>query len=194
MRGGAISYQEFIHVGKGRDMGFIAINGFEQKISAGNALQCSSRELYRIGKFFDVFRLMSFYFTGAGFFLTNRMTTGIIYALCVTRLAMALFNSEELQVTFYENGGVADGRRLTELGASQLGLVQAYNSSIGLEGQLTSALASVEASWVTGYNDTGPGEADGTWKVQAYESSFGIVQVRAASRRVAAPPGARACA
>ena len=32
MRGGAVSYQEFIHVGKGRDMGFIAINGFEQKI------------------------------------------------------------------------------------------------------------------------------------------------------------------
>jgi len=32
MRGGAVSYQEFIHVGKGRDMGFIAINGFEQQI------------------------------------------------------------------------------------------------------------------------------------------------------------------
>ena len=103
MRGGAVSYQEFIHVGKGRDMGFIAINGFEQKISAGNALQCSSRELYRMGKFFDIFRLMSFYFTGAGFFLTNRITTGIIYLLCVTRVVMALLDSEELQMTFFED-------------------------------------------------------------------------------------------
>ncbi|KAL3932103.1 MAG: hypothetical protein SGPRY_000838 [Prymnesium sp.] len=32
MRGGGIVYQEFIHVGKGRDMGFIAVNGFEQKV------------------------------------------------------------------------------------------------------------------------------------------------------------------
>ena len=34
-----------------------------------------------MGKFFDIFRLMSFYFTGAGFFLTNRITTGTILGL-----------------------------------------------------------------------------------------------------------------
>ena len=41
LRGGAVEYYEFIHCGKGRDMGFIAVNGFEQKISTGNA--CSVR-------------------------------------------------------------------------------------------------------------------------------------------------------
>ena len=183
-RGGAVSYQEFIHVGKGRDMGFIAINGFEQKISAGNALQCSSRELYRMGKFFDIFRLMSFYFTGAGFFLTNRITTGIIYLLCVTRVVMALLDSEELQMTFFEDappsgrqltdllaGGLTGGvaRRLTELGE--------YNSSIGLDGQLPAALAALEASWGTGANGTAGGEVVGTWTVNTYESAFGIVQL-----------------
>ena len=49
LRGGDIEYLEYIHCGKGRDMGFMAVNGFETKISAGNALQCSSRDLYRLG-------------------------------------------------------------------------------------------------------------------------------------------------
>ena len=39
LRGGSISYEEFIHCGKGRDMGFIAVNGFEQKVST--ATRCS---------------------------------------------------------------------------------------------------------------------------------------------------------
>jgi len=49
LRGSAVEYLEYIHCGKGRDMSFTAINGFEQKISAGNALQCTSRDLYRMG-------------------------------------------------------------------------------------------------------------------------------------------------
>ena len=35
-------------------MGFVAINGFEQKISTGNAMQMISRDLYRITKGFDM--------------------------------------------------------------------------------------------------------------------------------------------
>ena len=41
LRGGGVEYCEFIHVGKGRDMGFIAVNGFEQKISTSRATRCS---------------------------------------------------------------------------------------------------------------------------------------------------------
>ena len=74
MRGGAVSYQEFIHVGKGRDMGFIAINGFEQKISAGNAMQLISRDLYRVAKGVDLYRLLSMFFTGTGFYLSTMIT------------------------------------------------------------------------------------------------------------------------
>ena len=98
MRGGGVVYQEFIHVGKGRDMGFIAINGFEQKISAGNALQSTSRDLYRMGKNFDLPRLLSFYFTGTGFFITQRLTVAAIFVMTIAYLAVALLRSESLTI------------------------------------------------------------------------------------------------
>ena len=46
----------YLQVGKGRDMGFVAVNGFEQKISAGNAMQLISRDLYRVAKGVDLHR------------------------------------------------------------------------------------------------------------------------------------------
>ena len=79
LRGGGVEYLEYIHCGKGRDMGFTAINGFEQKISAGNALQCTSRDLYRMGKNFDFFRLLSFYCSGSGFYMTTMFTVWAVY-------------------------------------------------------------------------------------------------------------------
>ena len=33
LRGGLIWYRDYITVGKGRDMGFVSINGFEIKVS-----------------------------------------------------------------------------------------------------------------------------------------------------------------
>ncbi|KAL3933773.1 MAG: hypothetical protein SGPRY_000137 [Prymnesium sp.] len=50
VRGGAVDFVEFVQVGKGRDMSFIGVNGFEQKISAGNALQCTTRDFYRLAR------------------------------------------------------------------------------------------------------------------------------------------------
>jgi len=122
MRGGGVVYQEFIHVGKGRDMGFNAVNGFEQKvkpccpssqyvsdvqrlvkrcpnalqISSGNSLQCTSRELYRLGKYLDLPRLMSFYFTSAGFFITSKMMTVTIKMMLFCYLVVALLRSERV--------------------------------------------------------------------------------------------------
>ncbi|KAL3932104.1 MAG: hypothetical protein SGPRY_000839 [Prymnesium sp.] len=66
------------------------------EVSSGNALQCMSRELYRIGKYFDLPRLMSFYFTGAGFFVINKLTTIIIYMILLTWLLTALTRSESV--------------------------------------------------------------------------------------------------
>ena len=77
LRGGGIEYAEFIHCGKGRDMGFIAVNGFETKISAGNSLQCCSRDLYRLSKSFDLARLFSMFFSGSGFYGTHWDTSRI---------------------------------------------------------------------------------------------------------------------
>ncbi|KAL1498898.1 hypothetical protein AB1Y20_013420 [Prymnesium parvum] len=61
-RGGRIAYSEFIHVGKGRDVTFIATNGFEQKIAGGNALQSLTRDMSRFAHHVDLARLLSFWF------------------------------------------------------------------------------------------------------------------------------------
>ena len=75
-------------------MGFTAVNGFEQKISAGNALQCTSRDLYRLGKNFDLARLMSFYFSGSGFYITTMMTISSVFCFVLAQLALALCGAE----------------------------------------------------------------------------------------------------
>ena len=75
-------------------MGFTAVNGFEQKISAGNALQCTSRDLYRIGKHFDLARLMSFYFSGSGFYITTMFTVEAVYYFVLAQLCLALCGAE----------------------------------------------------------------------------------------------------
>jgi len=86
--------------GQGRDMGFTAVTGFETKISAGNALQCTSRDLYRLGKHLDLARLFSFFFSGSGFYLTTLMTIQVSAAagaafrfpdrMCATSCSQAL--------------------------------------------------------------------------------------------------------
>ena len=66
LRGGTIDYEEYIHCGKARDVTFAAANAFEQKISGGNAFQGMSRDVNRIGKSFDLFRLLSMWCSGTG--------------------------------------------------------------------------------------------------------------------------------
>ena len=60
-----------INCGKGRDMGFIAVNGFETKISAGAAVTTVSRDMLRMMRSFDIFRLLSFYSSMAGFYVVT---------------------------------------------------------------------------------------------------------------------------
>jgi hypothetical protein len=79
LRGGTIDYAEFIHCGKGRDMSFIAVNGFESKISAGAAVTSVSRDMLRLMRSFDVFRLFSFYCSMAGFYVTTLQSVSRAY-------------------------------------------------------------------------------------------------------------------
>lgn len=60
-RGAVIKYREYLSVGKGRDVGFEQINGFEAKVAGGNGEQSISRDAYRLGSRLDWFRLMSWY-------------------------------------------------------------------------------------------------------------------------------------
>jgi hypothetical protein len=199
MRGGGVVYQEFIHVGKGRDMGFIAINGFEQKISAGNALQSTSRELYRLGKNFDLPRLLSFYFTGTGFFITQRLTSGAIYLLTLAFLVNALINIENVSVTASSSSdgavtlspewdvpaGLALQRRsLATTSAADVAALTAagdffFNSSIGYSGQLSAALDALRSSWGSAYNLTAGATTEyvGTFTTSTYEANYGLLQL-----------------
>ena len=79
LRGGEIGFVEYVQAGKGRDLGFDAITGFETKLSCGAAEQMLSRDLSRIGHSMDIFRLFSFYYAGVGFYLTYFFLVNSVY-------------------------------------------------------------------------------------------------------------------
>ena len=100
-------------------MGFTAVNGFEMKISSGNALQCTSRDLYRLGKHFDLARLMSFFFSGSGFYITTALTIKSVFCFTLAQVALALCGAEFFEynyelVTSDSSSSVLQDRRLSE--------------------------------------------------------------------------------
>ena len=101
LRGGTIEYAEFIHCGKGRDMSFIAVSGFESKISAGAAVTTCSRDMLRMMRSFDIFRLFSFYCSMAGFYVTTLQSMWSVYLLALTQLLLAIMNMENYDVVVY---------------------------------------------------------------------------------------------
>lgn len=71
LRGGSITYHEYIQVGKGRDVGLNQISLFEAKLANGNGEQILSRDIYRLGHRLDFVRMMSVWFTTVGGFFNN---------------------------------------------------------------------------------------------------------------------------
>lgn len=71
LRRGCITYHEYLQVGKGRDVGLNQISKFEAKVANGNSEQTLSRDIYRLGQWFDFFRMLSCYFTTIGFYFSN---------------------------------------------------------------------------------------------------------------------------
>lgn len=71
LRGGYVTHHEYIQVGKGRDVGMNQISLFEAKVANGNGEQTLSRDVYRLGRRFDFFRMLSFYFTTIGFYFSS---------------------------------------------------------------------------------------------------------------------------
>lgn len=60
-----------MQVGKGRDVGLNQISKFEAKVANGNSEQILSRDIYRLGRRFDFFRMLSCYFTTVGFYVNS---------------------------------------------------------------------------------------------------------------------------
>lgn len=61
-------------MGKGRDVGMHQIYKFEAKLSQGNGEQMISRDVSRLGERLDMARLLSFYYSGPGFYLNVALT------------------------------------------------------------------------------------------------------------------------
>ncbi|KAK3012046.1 hypothetical protein RJ639_010710, partial [Escallonia herrerae] len=94
LRGGYITHHEYIQVGKGRDVGMNQISLFEAKVANGNGEQTLSRDVYRLGRRFDFYRMLSFYFTTVGFYFSSMVTVLTVYVFLYGRLYMVLSGLE----------------------------------------------------------------------------------------------------
>ncbi|KAL3651083.1 putative callose synthase 8 [Castilleja foliolosa] len=90
LRRGYVTYHEYMQVGKGRDVGLNQISKFEAKVANGNSEQTLSRDIYRLGRRFDFFRMLSFYFTTVGFYFNSLISIIGVYVFLYGQLYLVL--------------------------------------------------------------------------------------------------------
>ncbi|KAJ9537860.1 hypothetical protein OSB04_030593 [Centaurea solstitialis] len=95
LRRGHITYHEYIQVGKGRDVSLNQISKFEAKVANGNSEQTLSRDIYRLGRRFDFFRMLSCYFTTVGFYVSSLISVIGIYVFLYGQLYLVLSGLEK---------------------------------------------------------------------------------------------------
>lgn len=59
------------------------ISLFEAKVSNGNGEQTLSRDVYRLGRRFDFYRMLSFYFTTVGFYFSSMVRIYIFISVII---------------------------------------------------------------------------------------------------------------
>ncbi|XP_057956025.1 callose synthase 7 isoform X2 [Malania oleifera] len=143
LRGGYVTHHEYIQVGKGRDVGLNQISLFEAKVANGNGEQTLSRDVYRLGRQFDFYRMLSFYFTTVGFYFSSMVTVLTVYVFLYGRLYMVLSGLER---AILEEPSIRHTKALEEALATQsvfqlgLLLVLPMIMEIGLERGFRTAL------------------------------------------------------
>ncbi|KAI3728580.1 hypothetical protein L6452_17218 [Arctium lappa] len=143
LRGGYVTHHEYIQVGKGRDVGMNQISLFEAKVANGNGEQTLSRDVYRLGRRFDFYRMFSFYFTTVGFYFSSMVTVLIVYVFLYGRMYMVLSGLEKRVI---EDATISSNKALEEALATQsvfqlgLLLVLPMVMEIGLERGFRTAL------------------------------------------------------
>ncbi|KAF8408909.1 hypothetical protein HHK36_004979 [Tetracentron sinense] len=95
LRRGYVTYHEYMQVGKGRDVGLNQISKFEAKVANGNSEQTLSRDIYRLGRHFDFFRMLSCYFTTVGFYFNSLISIVAIYVFLYGQLYLVLSGLEK---------------------------------------------------------------------------------------------------
>lgn len=66
-------------------MGLNQISKFEAKVANGNSEQTLSRDIYRLGRRFDFFRMLSCYYTTVGFYFSS-----LVISLKPTTLSLCM--------------------------------------------------------------------------------------------------------
>ncbi|OAY34059.1 callose synthase 12 [Manihot esculenta] len=125
LRGGNVTHQEYIQVGKGRDVGFNQVSMFEAKVASGNGEQVLSRDVYRLGHRLDFFRMLSFFYTTVGFYFNTMMVILTVYAFLWGRLYLALSGVEASAMASSSSNNKALGAILNQQFIIQLGLFTA---------------------------------------------------------------------
>ncbi|XP_052178586.1 callose synthase 7 isoform X2 [Diospyros lotus] len=144
LRGGYVTHHEYIQVGKGRDVGMNQISLFEAKVANGNGEQTLSRDVCRLGRRFDFYRMLSFYFTTVGFYFSSMVTVLTAYVFLYGHVYLVLSGLER---RILEDPTIRQSKALEEALATQsiyqlgLLLVLPMVMEIGLEKGFRTALA-----------------------------------------------------
>ncbi|KMZ59025.1 1,3-beta-glucan synthase [Zostera marina] len=144
LRGGNVTHHEYMQVGKGRDVGMNQISLFEAKVANGNGEQTLSRDVYRLGRRFDFYRMLSFYFTTVGFYFSSMITVLTVYTFLYGQLYMVMSGLER---AILNDPSIQRNKSLEAALASQsvfqlgLLLVLPMVMEIGLEKGFRAALA-----------------------------------------------------
>ena len=142
LRGGRILHKEYIQCGKGRDLGFNQLFLFEAKLASGAGEQALSREAYRLGRYLDLPRLLSFFYGSIGFYTSTALIVVSIATLLFARMMLALTGIDENVVEFNQQFGKSVAL-LQASSAYQLGilLILPMLAEIALEKTLAKALS-----------------------------------------------------
>ncbi|RQM24116.1 hypothetical protein B5M09_002002 [Aphanomyces astaci] len=132
LRGGHVSHEEFIQVGKGRDVGMQQLALFEAKLSSGAGECVISRDAARMGSRLDFWRLNSWFYGNLGWYFTQTMTVFGIYAFIYGKIYFALSGLDSF---FLQSGRLGISGVLNTSWALQFGflLVVPVIAVVGVE-------------------------------------------------------------
>ena len=151
LRGGRIFHREYTQCGKGRDLGFGQLFLFEAKLASGAGEQALSREAYRLGRYLDLPRLLSFFYGSIGFYATTSLMVFSILSFLFARVLLALTAVDEEVFDYDQYAGLSIGI-LQGSGIFQLGLLLTFSllAEIALETSIIRASTTFAWMLVTG--------------------------------------------
>ena len=151
LRGGRIFHREYTQCGKGRDLGFGQLFLFEAKLASGAGEQALSREAYRLGRYLDLPRLLSFFYGSIGFYTTTTLMVFSIVSMLFARMLLALTQIDSAVIAYDSYNGVSIGL-LQGTSVFQLGLLLTFSmlAEIALETSLIKAMSTLAWMNITG--------------------------------------------